>query len=70
MRAGVYQLFEIVAWPALAWCMLELPLRAVSGVSTGIMATAVTGGCALGTVVACRWRGHALAAAEANVSSR
>ncbi len=70
MRAGAYRLFEIVAWPALAWCVLELPLRAVTGAAEGLPLAALTGACAAGTITASRWRGRALAAAEANVSSR
>ncbi|MCE7927303.1 MAG: hypothetical protein HUU14_07695 [Dehalococcoidia bacterium] len=61
MRVGAYHLFELVAWPALAWCALELPLRAASGAAAGTMVTAVTLGCAVATVVACRWRKRALA---------
>ncbi len=61
MRAGAYRLFEIVAWPALAWCALELPLRAATGAAPGMTMAAITGACAAATIVACRWRSRALA---------
>lgn len=60
MRAGAYRLFEIAAWPAVAWCALELPLRAAAGAVPGMTMAAVTGACAAATIVACRWRSRAL----------
>ncbi|MGE3074002.1 MAG: hypothetical protein AB7N24_12155 [Dehalococcoidia bacterium] len=60
MRPGTYHLFEIVAWPAAAWCGLELVLRTATGTFDGIAATATTGIFAGLTIVACRLRTTAL----------
>lgn len=56
MRATAYGLMEIVAWPAVAWGIVELGLRLVAREAGGAMFTAQLTSCAVGTVVACRWR--------------
>lgn len=56
MRRGAYRAFEIVAWPAAAWCALELALRTVSGAHDGTAATLVLGAMAAATIAACRIR--------------
>lgn len=60
MRHGAYFIFELLAWPALAWCGVELALRAAAGAGGGAGAAALTGACAAGTIVACRWRNRTL----------
>jgi hypothetical protein len=60
MRHGAYFIFELFAWPALAWCGVELALRAAAGAGGGAGAAALTGACAAGTIVACRWRNRTL----------
>lgn len=61
MRIHAYNVFEIVAWPAVAWCGIEIVLRTISGTPEGLPATAFTGACAALTVVACRLRSRQLA---------
>ena len=65
MRLGAYSLFEIVAWPAAAWCAVELMLRVASRSFDGLPAAALTGGLAVLTVAACRARARHLAAPAA-----
>ena len=60
MRLTAYSLFEIVAWPAAVWCVLELALRAGTRTYDGAAATAATGALAALTIVACRMRSHQL----------
>ena len=60
MRFGAYRLFEIVAWPAAAWCAIELSLRAATGLRDGAAMTAATGVLAALTVAGCRWRARQL----------
>ncbi|MCC6386951.1 MAG: hypothetical protein IT302_06180 [Dehalococcoidia bacterium] len=60
MRARGYWLFELVAWPAAAWCAIEVALRVGTGATDGIAATALLGLCAGGTIVAARTRQAAL----------
>ncbi len=63
MRIEAYRLFEIVAWPAAAWCAIELLLRGATGEAAGMSMTAITGACAALTIVACRARNRSLEAA-------
>jgi hypothetical protein len=65
MRATAYSLFELVAWPAAAWCALEVVLRGSTGGFDGMAMTSVTGACAALTIVASRWRARQLAGARA-----
>jgi len=67
MRHGAYFVFELLAWPALVWCGAELALRAAAGAGGGAGAAALTGACAAGTIVACRWRNRALEAEPVRV---
>jgi len=69
MRAGAYHLFEVVSWPAAAWCGVEILLRATSGAHDGSMAAAFTGACACATIGACRWRGRTLRVARVHSGS-
>ena len=62
MRMQAYRLFEIVAWPAAAWCAIELVLRGATGSFEGMTWTALTGGMAALTIVACRIRSAQLVA--------
>ena len=65
MRIGAYRLLEIVAWPALAWCGIEVVLRLATRAPGGLAATALTGAMAALTIAACRLRAAQLAAARA-----
>lgn len=65
MRIQAYRLFEIVAWPALAWCVIEVGLRLTTVQLAGIAPTAVTGACAGLTIVASRARTKDLAGPQA-----
>ena len=49
MRSQAYLLFEIVAWPALAWCGAEVALRMAAGAFDGLASTAITGAMAHGS---------------------
>ena len=60
MRLGAYHLFEIVSWPAAAWCGVEVVLRTASGTFDGLAATALTGSMAALTIAACRLRSRQL----------
>lgn len=64
MKVQVYRLFEIVAWPAAAWCAFELLLRTATGDLAGAGPTALTGCMAAITIVLCRWRTALPAAAR------
>jgi hypothetical protein len=61
VRIGGYHLFEIVAWPAAVWCAIEIGLRGLTGSYDGASMTAITGACAILTVVGCRLRTSQLA---------
>lgn len=61
MRIGAYRLFEIVAWPAFAWCGIEVAVRLATRASAGLAATALTGAMAALTIAACRLRTAQLA---------
>lgn len=63
MRDRLYALFEIVAWPALGWCVVEVGVRLATGALSGGAMTVATGMAACATVVASRLRRHALVAA-------
>ena len=63
MRSQAYLLFEIVAWPALAWCGAEVALRMAAGAFEGLASTAITGAMAGLTIAACRLRTAQLTAA-------
>lgn len=65
MRTQTYRLFELVAWPAAAWCGVEMMLRAASTNFDGFAMTAATGALAALTVAACRWRAKELERAPA-----
>ena len=65
MRTRAYRLFEIVAWPALVWCALEVALRVATGQLAGIAPTMLTGICAGLTVVAARARSRDIALPQA-----
>ncbi len=56
MRQQAYRLFEIVAWPAAAWCGFEVVVRAAAGPGDGLAASALLGLLAAGTIAACRVR--------------
>jgi|GEM_PF-4172953 len=60
MRKTAYSLFELVAWPAAAWSVVETVLRSATGAIDGLAAAAATGALATGTIVACRLRLSAL----------
>lgn len=60
MRERGYWLFELVAWPAAAWCGIEAAIRVGAGATDGLAATVLLGLCAAGTVVAARTRQAAL----------
>ena len=62
MRVGAYLVFEIVAWPAAAWCALELVLRIAANDFAGISATILTAACAILTIAGSRLRTRQLAA--------
>lgn len=68
MRQHAYGLFEIVAWPAAAWCAAELVLRSALGDFSGAGSTALIGSLAASTIVASRWRAAQLR--RAPVSAR
>lgn len=61
MRDRAYWLMSLVAWPALAWSVIEGGLRLASGYSAGALQLALTAGCAAGTIAAVRMRRPALA---------
>lgn len=63
MRNRSYALFEILAWPALAWCAIEVGVRLAAGASSGLAMTVATGAAAGATVIASRWRRRGLVAA-------
>ena len=66
MKREAYRVFEIVAWPAAAWCGLEIVLRTASGTHDGTAATVVLGAMAAATIAACRIRkGHLVPASVA-----
>ena len=65
MRIHAYRLFEIVAWPAVVWCTIEVALRLATGELSGIPVTLLTGMCAALTVVAARARTKHIAAPQA-----
>lgn len=65
MRTHAYRLFEIVAWPALVWCALEVALRVATGQLEGIAPTMLTGISAGLTVVAARARSTDIALPQA-----
>lgn len=56
MRITAYHLFEIVAWPALIWCSVEVAIRIAASEPDGLGMTLLTGGCAALTVVGARIR--------------
>jgi len=60
MRANAYHLFEIVAWPAVVWCGIELLLRSATSNFDGAATTAATGALAGLTVASCRIRANSL----------
>ncbi len=66
MRTRAYFLFELVAWPAAAWCAVELLLRVATGATAGMGDTGLTGVSAALTIVAVRWRSRQLALATAS----
>jgi len=66
MRIGAYQLFEIVSWPALVWCAIELSIRTVTFTPDGMAGTALLGSMAAACIVASRWRSRQLAVASAH----
>lgn len=68
MRLQAYQLFEIVAWPALVWCALESTLRIAVGDNSGLGSALFIAACAAATIAAARSRGRSLAAAVATVN--
>jgi len=49
-------MFEIVAWPAAAWCAIELAMRAATGEFAGSGATLVSGVMAALMITGCRLR--------------
>lgn len=65
MRTEVYRVFEIVAWPALVWCALELGLRGAVRDFDGAAATTFLGVLASLTVLGCRLRTAQLRLARA-----
>ena len=66
MKTQAYRLFEVVAWPAAVWCVVELGLRTATGQLDGMPMTAATGAMAALTIVACRWRSAQLAPSPVN----
>lgn len=60
MRERGYWLFELVAWPAAAWCAIEAAIRMGARATDGLTATVLIGLCAAGTIVAARMRQAAL----------
>ena len=62
MRDRTYRLIEIVAWPAAAWGVVELLLRAMSGYSAGASDTALVMACASLSIFLARTRRRMLTA--------
>lgn len=60
MRTHTYELFELVAWPAVAWGGIELALRFATGYSTGLLDSLLITSAGVATVTACRMRRAAL----------
>lgn len=65
MRNNAYWLFALVAWPAAAWGVIELALRAATGTAEGMLDTAAVTACAFTTIAAARMRRRALAETSA-----
>ncbi len=61
MRVRGYRLFELLAWPAVVWCALEVGIRTGTGTWEGLPATLLLGACAAGTITAGRMRQAAIA---------
>ena len=55
-RLHAYSAFAILAWAAAIWVALELALRLAVGYFDGIGPTLAIGLCALGALLALRWR--------------
>ena len=55
-RLHAYSAFAILAWAAAIWVLLELALRLAVGYFDGIGQTLAIGLCALGALLALRWR--------------
>jgi len=56
VRVEAYRVFEIVAWPAAAWCAIELAMRAATAEFAGSGATLVSGVMAALMIAGCRLR--------------
>ena len=65
MRVRTYGVFAIVAWPAFAWGVCEIGLRALSGQASGIPATAFLTASAAACILGSHLRTRQLQAAEA-----
>jgi hypothetical protein len=63
VRAHAYDLFELVAWPAVAWGGIEAVLRFATGYNTGLADSLLIAAAGVATVTACRMRRTALALA-------
>lgn len=61
MRARGYGVFELLAWPALAWGTIELGLRLAVGERDGLADALLVVSMAAGTIVFARLRRRQLA---------
>jgi hypothetical protein len=60
MKHTAYGLFELVAWPAVAWGAIEIALRFGAGYGAGLPNSLLITSAGVATVTACRLRRAAL----------
>jgi hypothetical protein len=65
MRRTCYRAFELLAWPAAAWCLLEACLRLALGDPRAAGSALALAACAAATIAASRLRRQSLRSAGA-----